>query len=461
MPWNSTTKKIVGAADINSSGNGDIQLAAKVSDRYDIGNIIKYGCQAGNINKWSRIKPIHYPGKFKLSLEDFKGHPQMVGSGIVYGLAVPQGISSPTPAAIHATSWDYVGYPNASGMGTITGGDSPYRFFDFIHPDTTPSDQTKVGYSENARADIGGGIPSDSEFWINGSQSESAGYSVVNALYDPNNTEGINIAEYVVYPDTQTPIGDLTDYLKNCYPGILIGDYITALTHGSTDTALPLCRLEGGQYVWTSDYWYVDMSKVLGKGTRQGLSPWASAQTATASLVLIFPTSGNTTYIAANDPATDITRYWVYMPTPADPWAANFFPIPGATGQTISLTKHPTDTLANVDSVEVVTGVDAGIKVYFSFTENYSSQLSVQVAVDLWQTSPGSITYPRKTITVPLNSATAGLPGQQSVIFGWDDKWGIMVASGDSYKADIKISTIIGSHEPVAGTGITDYIINI
>lgn len=435
---------MVGSANINT--NGDIQLATQQSYP-DVGNCIKFGCQQGRVNGFSLIKPIHYPGKFKLSLEDFKGHPQMIAAGIVYGLKVPQGISSPTPAAIHATSWDYVGYPNGPDMESQYGGKSPYRFFDFEHPDTTPSQQTLVGYSGNAVPDISGQIPSGTRFVIGSAAAEA----VVNASYDPNNTEGVKIAEYVVYPDAQTPISDLSKYLKNCYPGILIGNYLTALTHADGDIVKPLYY----QYAWVSDNWYVNMSKVLGNGTRKGHSPWTSTVNEIASLVLIYPTSsGNTTYIAAGDPETDVALYWVkFDEIPGDQgWNANFFPIPGATGIPVTLTKQTTSTVANVIAI---TKTSTGFTVSYQFSANYSRSLQTTIRATIKQTSPDEGTAfdkPKVTSRTSVNTSTI-----YTETYEWDADFNILVQSGQKYQVAVTITTKIGTNTS-GGEGMTTEI---
>lgn len=447
MPWNATTKKIVGAANINSNGNGDIQQATGQTYR-DIGNCIKYGCLGGNINKWSRIKPIHYPGKFKLSLADFRGPSDLLDNGVVYGLSVPAHLSYPDPAAIHATSWDYVGYPNAPGMT----GSSPYRFFDFIHPDTTPSAQSLVGYSGNATPDLGGEIPSTSQFWIGGSQSESAGYSVVNAEYSPNNTEGVRIAEFIVRISSDEVIDDntLKARLANCYPGILIGDYVTALTHASGDIAKPLWY----NNAWTSDNWYVDMSKVLGKtnaGGTAGRSPWSAATAATASLVLIYPQTSGSTQIAAGDQGTDVADYWVYLSSDLV-WNATFFPIPGATGVSVQLSKRTTATVANVTAI---TKTSTGFTVSYKFSANYSGSLSTTVTAVVNETGQ-SVTY-RKVKATSHSSASSSSTYTET--FSWSADFDLVPFTGQSYDVIVTIYTTIGSRDSYGDGAQTTIVI--
>ena len=129
------------------------------------------------INKWSLVKPIHYPGKIPLEDADFRGRPiDTNDNGLVYGLKVPAQVSVIDPAAFHATSWDYLGYPNAPGLS----GSSLYRARDFD------------GYSANALPDIYGLIPSGSKFYIG---TDDAGIvtanSVVNEGYRTNNQYGV------------------------------------------------------------------------------------------------------------------------------------------------------------------------------------------------------------------------------------------------------------------------------
>lgn len=440
MPWNNSSKKIIGAANINSNGNGDIQRATGQS-YLRLDECIRYGCQRGMVRKWSRIKPIHYPGKFKLSLEDFRGTSDMITAGIVYGLAVPNNYGQPSPAAIHATSWDYVGYPNASGMS----GSSPYRFFDFIHPDTTPSVQNLVGYSGNAVPDIYGDIPSTSEFYI----GEKSGEASANALYDPNNTEGVQIAEFVVRTSSDEVItpATLKTRLANCYPAIIIGSYVTALTHGDGDIVKPLWYHDA----WTSDNWYVDMSKVLGKtvpgGGTANTFPWGVGSQ-TASLCLVYCPNGGT-LIAAGDSGTDIAAYWVYLSSDLA-WNASFFPLPEATGKTIQLARRTTDTVANVGQISQTA---SGFEVSYSFTNSYNQAVSANLHVELWQgnTRIGSpLNRPQSYQTV-----TGGVSHFES--FNWMSDFGIGVMPGDVYEVRATIFTYIGQVE-TAGNGLTETI---
>lgn len=451
MPWNSTTEKMVGAANINN--DGDIQQATGQT-YHDVGNCIKFGCQEGIVNKFSLIKPIHYPGKFVLSLEDFRGTANMISNGIVYGLSVPAGYQMPVPSLIHATSWDYVGYPNASGME----GTSPYRFFDFIHPNTTPSAQNLVGYSGKAVPDIHGEIFDTSMFYIGSTQAESSGVSVVSALYEHSNTEGVAIAEYVVStnPGEAIPSEDFIDRMAGCYPCILIGNYITALSHGDTNAARPI-RYNGA---WTSDNWYVDMSKVLGKtttpGGHQGSSPWSSTTNVTASLVLVYPVEG-TTYLAPNDSGTDISQYWVYIPdngpAAADAWNSKFFPIPGATGIPITVTKKVTSTIAYIDSVSK--NSSTGITVNYSFSSDYSGDLSVTLVASY----PKSSSSGRWSATKVISLSSASISNPQSVNIGWSEFDDDAVHfPGEEITVTVTVSTTIAG-VVTPGNSVTETII--
>ncbi|MBR5660582.1 MAG: hypothetical protein IKW99_03435 [Bacteroidales bacterium] len=451
MPWNSSTEKIIGAANINNSG--DIQLATGQSYK-DIGNCIKYGCSSGNINKWSKIKPIHYPDKFVLSLADFRGPSILVNEGIVYGLSVPAGFQSPVPSEIHATTWDYVGYPNATGLS----GTSPYRFFDFINPGTTPSSQSLVGYSKRATPDIHGEIPSTSMFYINSSQSESAGVSVVNTLYEPNNSEGVAIAEFVVStsPGEAIPEEDFNDRMELLYPGILVGNYVTALSHGTTDAAMPI-RYNGS---WVADNWYVDMSKVLGKtttpGGTQGNCPWSSTTNTTASLVLILPADG--TRLAAADSGTDVAQYWVYIPdagpAAADVWNAEFFPIPCAVGIPVTITKKQTATVAHIESV--TRNSSTGITVEYSFSSDYGSSLDVVIEASYPRSSSSHQTW---DATKTVSAASASATGSQTVNINWSEFSGDVVHfSGEEIEVTVRITTEI-SDVSTPGNTVTETII--
>ena len=146
-----------------------------------IGALITRLIALGLINKWSLVKPIHYPGKIPLDAADFRGRTlETNDNGLVYGLKVPAQISIINPAAFHATSWDYLGYPNAPGLS----GNSLYRVYDFD------------GYDDNAVPDIYGLIPAGSKFYIGtGDAGVVTAASVVNEGYRTNNQYGVPLPE--------------------------------------------------------------------------------------------------------------------------------------------------------------------------------------------------------------------------------------------------------------------------
>lgn len=448
MPWDSTLQKIIGGADLRPNV-GDIQSATGQSSG-DLGTCISVGCTNGVINKMSLVKPIHYPGKGKLSLADFRGPTDLINAGIVFGLRVPQNPSNPDPAAIHATSWDYVGYPNASALEGLHG-TSPYRFYDFINPGTTPTEQSLVGYSATAKADIGGAIPASSMFYLGEPKSTAAGYSIVSVEYSPNNSEGVSIAPFVVRMSNTEEIdaATLRSRLAHCYPAILIGDYLTALTYRSgtvlSDTARPLYYNDA----WTPDDWYVDMSKVLGRtnaGGTAGQSPWTSPMTELASLVLVYPATGST-YIAAGDSGTDIAQYWVYL-APDILWNASFFPIPGATGDSVALAYKTTATVANVANITKVGSL--GFRVRFTFSADYSGDVAVAVTAAV--SKGGSAATATKTPSYPgVSSATSYMAA-----FEWLGDFDILGPTG-TYDVTTTIATTIGGTTSY-GQGMTTII---
>ena len=95
----------------------DIRQVLGITDKEDIGGLINAGVSRSLINKWAKVKPIHYPGLYELTDADFRGRSVDTNDhGLVYGLKVPAQISIINPSAFHGTTWDYLGYPNASGL---------------------------------------------------------------------------------------------------------------------------------------------------------------------------------------------------------------------------------------------------------------------------------------------------------------------------------------------------------
>ena len=293
---------------------------------YDgIYDLITEAVAQGLINKWAKYKPIHYPGKIPLEDADFRGRPiDTNDNGLVYGLKVPAQVSVINPAAFHATSWDYLGYPNAPGLS----GSSLYRALDFD------------GYSANALPDIYGLIPSGSKFYIG---TDDAGIvtanSVVNEGYRTNNQYGVPLARYVVDGITLTD-NQLMARLAKCYPAILIGNYLTAVgvyNSGTGDVDYgTIVRANGGGWVVASDSWCVDMRKLTPDGNR----PWTGDTGTVATLVLVYTASANP-YLVNGDSTTDVTQYWHDM-TEERAWTSRIFPLPGACGVSIQVERYIT-----------------------------------------------------------------------------------------------------------------------
>ena len=274
------------------------------------------------INKWAKYKPIHYPGKLPLEDADFRGRPIDTNDhGLVYGLKVPAQVSVIVPSAFHNTTWDYLGYPNAPGLS----GSSLYRARDFD------------GYSANALPDIYGLIPSGSKFYIG---TDDAGIvtanSVVNEGYRTNNQYGVTLARYVVDGITLTD-NQLMARLAQCYPAILIGNYLTGVgvyNSGTGDVDYETIVKYNGGWVVHSDSWCVDMRKLTPDGNR----PWTEDTNTVATLVLVYTASANP-YLVSGDSTTDLTQYWHDM-TEERAWTSRIFPLPGACGVPIQVQKY-------------------------------------------------------------------------------------------------------------------------
>lgn len=304
------------------------------------------------INKWAKYKPIHYPGKIPLEDADFRGRSVDTNDhGLVYGLKVPAQVSVIDPAAFHATSWDYLGYPNASGLS----GTSLYRARDFD------------GYNHAALPDIYGLIPSGSKFYIG---TEDAGIvtaaSVVNEGYRTNNQDGVTLARYVVDGITLTD-NQLMVRLAQCYPAILIGNYLTAVGvynsgTGDVDYSTIVRSNGGGGWVVASDSWCVDMRKLTPDGNR----PWTGDTSTVATLVLVYTASANP-YLVNGDPTTDVTQYWHDM-TEERAWTSRIFPLPGACGVSIQVERYitPGFTLTPVSASGTTSQVTITFSVSYS-----------------------------------------------------------------------------------------------
>lgn len=339
----------------------DLQAVLRLSNN-DIGALIHNGATMGRINKWAKYKPIHYPGKFKLDDADFRGRNTDYNDfGLVFGLKVPGQISVINPSAFHATSWDYLGFPNATGLP----GTSMYRLLDFD------------GYSANAQANIYGIIPSTSKFYINTTVAICSLYSAIEEGFIVNNTSGVDLARFVVglAPDDDDSV--LMQNLSKCYPAILIGNYLTGVgvyntTSGQLDYSTIVKSNGSGGYVVSSPQWCVDMNKLDGSGN----APWSSNTNAVATLVLVY-TGNSNPYLVNGDPTSDLTQYWLDM-TEERAWTARIFPLPGACGVPIAITRYAAGYTVTPISA---TGTRSSITI--TFDVSYEGSVQATGSVDI------------------------------------------------------------------------------
>ena len=361
---------------------------------YDgIYDLITEAIDQGLVNKWSLVKPIHYPGKMPLEDADFRGRPiDTNDNGLVYGLKVPAQVSVINPSAFHATSWDYLGYPNAPGLS----GSSLYRALDFD------------GYSANALPDIYGLIPSGSKFYIG---TDDAGIvtanSVVNEGYRTNNQYGVPLARYVVDGITLTD-NQLMARLAQCYPAILIGNYLTAVGVYNSGTGNvdygTIVRANGGGWVVASDSWCVDMRKLTPDGNR----PWTGDTSTVATLVLVYTASANP-YLVNGDSTTDVTQYWHDM-TEERAWTSRIFPLPGACGVSIQVERYitPGFTLTPVSASGTTSQVTITFSVsYAGSAPNPQGSASISARFG-GGTEPSTTVFLRRTVpTISVNFSPA------------------------------------------------------
>lgn len=371
-----------------SSGVGllsDIREFFGIPENY-IGKIITRLVALGLINKWSLVKPIHYPGKIPLETADFRGRPiDTNDNGLVYGLKVPAQVSVINPSAFHGTTWDYLGYPNAPGLS----GNSLYRVFDFD------------GYDDNAVPDIYGIIPAESKFYIG---TDDAGIvtanAVVNEGYRQNNQHGVTLARYVVDGINLTD-DQLMARLAQCYPAILIGNYLTAVgvynsTTGNVDYNTIVRSNGSGGWIVSNDNWCVDMRKLTPDGNR----PWTANESTVATLVLVYTASANP-YLVNGDSDTDVTQYWHDM-TEERAWTARIFPLPGACGEQILVERYitPGFTLTPVSAVGTTNQVTITFNVSYNGSDpNPTGSATITARVGSGGTEP--------TSTVPLRATVA------------------------------------------------------
>ena len=150
--------------------------------------------------------------------------------------------------------------------------------------------------------------------------------SVVNEGYRTNNQYGVPLARYVVDGVTLTD-DQLMARLAQCYPAILIGNYLTGVgvynsTTGNVDYNT-IVRASGSSWVVSNDAWCVDMRKLTDDGNR----PWTADTNTVATLVLVY-TASSYPRLINGDPDSDLTQYWFDM-TEERAWTARIFPLPG------------------------------------------------------------------------------------------------------------------------------------
>jgi hypothetical protein len=121
-------------------------------------------------------------------------------------------------------------------------------------------------------------------------------------------------------------------------------------------------------------------------------------------------------------------------------WQSAFFPVPGATGATIQLSKRTTATVANVTAI---TKTSTGFTVNYKFSADYSGSLSTTVTAVVNETGQ-SVTY-RKSKTTSRSSASSSSTYTET--FSWSGDFDIMAFAGQSYDVTVTIFTTIGSRD--------------
>ena len=372
---------------------GDIRAVFGLPES-KLGAIITRAIALGLLNKWSLVKPIHYPGKIALEAADFRGRPVDTNDhGLVYGLKVPAQISIINPSAFHGTTWDYLGYPNAPGLS----GSSLYREWDLD------------GYDDSAVPDIYGLIPSTSKFYIG---TDDAGVvtaaSVVNEGYRQNNPYGVPLARYVVDGVTLTD-NQLMARLAQCYPAILIGNYLTGVgvynpTTGAVDYGT-IVRANGSGWVVANDAWCVDMRKLDSDGNR----PWTADTNTVATLVLVY-TASSYPRLINGDPGSDLTEFWFDM-TEERAWTARIFPLPGACGVSINIERYVTPgfTLTPISATGTTSSVIVNFRVSYAGSDpNPRGEATITARVGSGGTEPTTVVLLRGTVTTASVTFSAG-----------------------------------------------------
>ena len=406
----------------------DIQAVLNLPNN-DIGGLIRQGVLQDKINKWAKYKPIHYPGKYIMSDDDFRGRLiDTTQNGLVYGLRAPSQISVIDPTEFHSVTWAYEGYPNATGLS----GTSMWRFLDFN------------GYNANAVPNLYGQIPDSSKFYIGATVAVCTAYSAVNEGYRQSNNDGVDLARYVVDGLTMTD-EQLMARLSQCYPAILIGNYITAVgvynsTSGQVDYGTIVRSNGSGGYVVANPNWCLDMTKLAKATVGDDYAPWSSNTNEVATLVLVY-TGNSNPYLLNGDPSTDITQYWIDLTgREQDPWTARVFPLPGACGEPVAITRYEAGyTVTPREIISCSTSsVTVGFDVLYVGSESATGRATITAQVGIGGTQkqtllllvsggPATVTFnatdfdmqmfmPNTTYTITINTVATvdNVPGSNT-----------------------------------------------
>lgn len=368
---------------------------------YDIGGLITQGVAQDKINKWAKYKPIHYPGKYKLDEADFRGRTiDTSDHGLVYGLKVPSQTSVINPSAFHATTWDYDGYPNATGLT----GTSMYRILDFD------------GYNSQAVANIYGLIPDSSRFYVGTTRAISTGASVVNEAYRQNESDGVDLARYVVDGMNLTD-DELMARLAQSYPAILVGNYLTGVgVYNSTTDSVDyntVVRSNGsGGWVVSNPNWCVDMTKTVKPVTGVEYQPWTATTSETATLVFVY-TASQYPRLVNGDSTTDLTQNWFDL-TEERAWTARIFPLPGGTGVPVAIVRYAVGyTVTPISATATSSTVTVNFSVSFEGSTQANGRVDISANVGTGGTAATAfrILIPSGTsLSVTFNASDFGIP---------------------------------------------------
>lgn len=163
-------------------------------------------CTSGNINKWSKHKPVRYPKTTGLIDSEFKGTTADNLNGILYGLAGR--VSAVSYKDLHTTTYEYVGRPTGTS-------DAPYRIGDFR------------GYDHNARCNLSGVTEEDGSTIYYDIQYPISIYIEYDHL--GTNTTGVNLSDFTDNNDSL----NVEDY----YPCVMIDNYAKALINSQLSEA--------------------------------------------------------------------------------------------------------------------------------------------------------------------------------------------------------------------------------